>query len=309
MNEQKEWQFYKALVETTKAIPWKVDWETQEFSYIGPQIEDILGWTPDSFKTVQDWIDLMHPEDRESTLNVCMALSNKGTDHEADYRVFNQKGDYVWIRDVVHVLRENNKTTALIGFMFDVSERKRLELELEQLNKRNQELLLQDPLTQVSNRQALKERLEQEFKRAQRNEHPLSILFIDIDHFKKYNDEYGHLQGDYCLIAVAQLLKQMFSRVYDFVARFGGEEFVVILPETSQEEAIRLAENFRKAVNCIEMPLISAAKAPKITVSIGGNTHGQTQQYLTVESFIRSADELLYLAKDQGRNQVRYYSP
>ncbi|MHA3060500.1 PAS domain-containing protein [Acinetobacter sp. ANC 4636] len=145
MNEQKEWQFYKALVETTKAIPWKVDWETQEFSYIGPQIEDILGWTPDSFKTVQDWIDLMHPEDRESTLNVCMALSNKGTDHEADYRVFNQKGDYVWIRDVVHVLRENNKTTALIGFMFDVSERKRLELELEQLNKRNQELLLQDP--------------------------------------------------------------------------------------------------------------------------------------------------------------------
>ncbi|ENU81569.1 hypothetical protein F975_00178 [Acinetobacter sp. ANC 3789] len=66
-----------------------MDWETQEFSYIGPQIEDILGWTPDSFKTVQDWIDLMHPEDRESTLNVCMALSNKGTDHEADYRVFN----------------------------------------------------------------------------------------------------------------------------------------------------------------------------------------------------------------------------
>ncbi|MHA3103848.1 GGDEF domain-containing protein [Acinetobacter sp. ANC 3791] len=209
----------------------------------------------------------------------------------------------------MHVLRENNKTTALIGFMFDVSERKRLELELEQLNKRNQELLLQDPLTQVSNRQALKERLEQEFKRAQRNERPLSILFIDIDHFKKYNDEYGHLQGDYCLIAVAQLLKQMFSRAYDFVARFGGEEFVVLLPETSQEEAIQLAEHFRKAVNRIEMPLISAAKAPKITVSIGVNTHGQTQQYLTVESFIRSADELLYLTKDQGRNQVRYYSP
>lgn len=309
MNEQKEWQFYKALVETTKAIPWKMDWETKEFSYIGPQIEDILGWTPDSFKTVQDWIDCMHPEDRESTLNTCIALSNEGTDHEVDYRVFNQKGDYVWIRDVVHVLRENNKTTALIGFMFDISERKRLELELEQLNKRNQELLLQDPLTQVSNRQALKERLEQEFKRAQHHQHPLSILFIDIDHFKKYNDEYGHLQGDYCLVAVAQLLKQIFSRPRDFVARFGGEEFVVLLPETSQEEAIQLAEHFRKAVNRIEMPLLTAPQKPKkITVSIGVNTHGKTQQYLSVESFIRSADELLYLAKDHGRNQVRYYS-
>ncbi|ENV46931.1 hypothetical protein P255_02209 [Acinetobacter brisouii CIP 110357] len=308
MNEQKEWQFYKALVETTKAIPWKIDWETKEFSYIGPQIEGILGWSPNTWKTVQDWIDRMHPEDRESTLNMCITLCNEGTDHEADYRVLNQKGGYVWIRDVVHVLRENNKTTALIGFMFDISERKRLELELEQLNKRNQELLLQDPLTQVSNRQALKERLEQEFKRAQCNQSPLSILFIDIDHFKKYNDEHGHLQGDYCLVAVAQLLKQMFSRPCDFVARFGGEEFVVLLPETSQEEAIQLAEHFRKAVSRIEMPLITAPQKPKITVSIGVNTHGKTQQYLTVESFIRSADELLYLAKDQGRNQVRYYS-
>ncbi|MHA3055828.1 diguanylate cyclase [Acinetobacter sp. ANC 4633] len=308
MNEQKEWQFYKALVETTKAIPWKMDWNTKEFSYIGPQIEDILGWSPDSCKTAQDWIDRMHPDDREPTINMCIALSNKGTDYEADYRALNQKGDYVWIRDVVHVLRENNKTMALIGFMFDISERKRLELELEQLNKRNQELLLQDPLTQVSNRQALKERLHQEFKRAQCNQRPLSILFIDIDHFKKYNDEHGHLQGDHCLIAVAQLLKQMFNRAYDFVARFGGEEFVVLLPETSQEEAIQLAEHFRKAVNQIEIPLMSAPKTPKITVSIGVNTHGQTQQYLTVESFIRSADELLYLAKDQGRNQVRYYS-
>lgn len=308
LKELKEYEFYKTLVETTKAIPWKIDWDTKQFSYIGPQIEELLGWTPESWETAQDWIDRMHPEDREHTVNMCITLSDEGTDHEADYRALNKDGSYVWIRDVVHVLRDNDKTTALIGFMFDISERKRLELELEKLNKRNAELLLQDPLTQVANRKALKERLEQEFKRAQRNDRPLSILFIDIDHFKNYNDQYGHLQGDNCLIAVADLLKSMFNRAYDFVARFGGEEFVVLLPETRQQEAILLAERFRQAVNRLEVPVAEQELVPEITVSIGVNTHGQEQFYPSIESFVHSADELLYLAKDQGRNQVRYYS-
>ncbi|WP_111895147.1 sensor domain-containing diguanylate cyclase [Acinetobacter sp. MB5] len=307
LQELKEYEFYKTLVETTKAIPWKIDWDTKQFSYIGPQIEELLGWTPESWETAQDWIDRMHPEDREHTVNMCITLSDEGTDHEADYRALNKDGSYVWIRDVVHVLRENDKTTALIGFMFDISERKRLEIELEKLNKRNEELLLQDPLTQVANRKALKERLEQEFKRAQRNDRPLSILFIDIDHFKKYNDKYGHLQGDNCLIAVADLLKSMFSRAYDFVARFGGEEFVVILPETRQQDAVLLAERFRQAVNQLEVPVAEQELVPEITVSIGVNTHGQEQFYPSIESFVHSADELLYLAKDQGRNQVRYH--
>lgn len=303
----KEYEFYKTLVETTKAIPWKIDWETKAFSYIGPQIEALLGWTPESWASAQDWIDRIHPEDREHTANMCITLSEQGTDHEADYRALTKDGQYVWIRDVVHVLRENDKTTALIGFMFDISERKRLELELEEMNRKNQELLLQDPLTQVANRKALKERLEQEFKRAQRNERPLSILFIDIDYFKKYNDQYGHLQGDNCLVAVAQLLKASFSRAYDFVARFGGEEFIVVLPETHQQEAIVLAERFRKAVNLLDVPLaIDQSRRPEITVSIGVNTHGQDQEYQTIESFLHSTDELLYLAKDQGRNQVQY---
>ncbi|MHA3092422.1 sensor domain-containing diguanylate cyclase [Acinetobacter brisouii] len=307
LKELKEYEFYKTLVETTKAIPWKIDWDTKQFSYIGPQIEELLGWTPESWETAQDWIDRMHPEDREHTVNMCITLSDEGTDHEADYRALNKDGSYVWIRDVVHVLRDNDKTTALIGFMFDISERKRLEIELEKLNKRNEELLLQDPLTQVANRKALKERLEQEFKRAQRNDRPLSILFIDIDHFKKYNDQYGHLQGDNCLIAVADLLKSMFSRAYDFVARFGGEEFVVILPETRQQDAVLLAERFRQAVNQLEVPVAEQELVPEITVSIGVNTHGQEQFYPSIESFVHSADELLYLAKDQGRNQVRYH--
>ena len=308
MSELKEWEFYKTLLETTNAIPWQINWDTKEFSYIGPQIESLLGWPQDSWKSAQDWIDRIHPDDRDKTVGMCIQLSDDGTDHEADYRALTQDGGYVWIRDVVHVIRENDKTIAIIGFMFDISERKSMELELEELNKKNQALLLQDPLTQVANRKALNERIEFEFKRAERNKRPLSILFIDIDHFKKYNDDFGHLQGDQCLIAVAQLLKTQFSRAYDFVARFGGEEFVVILPEPTLEDAVSSAERFRKAVAHLTIPNLMASQHADITVSIGVNTHGTGQNYLNVSSFLQSADQLLYQAKAEGRNQVRFLS-
>jgi diguanylate cyclase (GGDEF)-like protein/PAS domain S-box-containing protein len=306
MSALKEERFYQTLLETTNAIPWQIDWKTKEFSYIGPQIEALLGWTQKSWQTAQDWIDRMHPDDREKTVNMCVSLSDQGTDHEADYRALTSTGDYVWIRDVVHVIRENNETVAIIGFMFDISERKRMELELEALYRKNQELLLQDPLTLVANRKALSERIENEFKRATRKQRALSLLFIDIDHFKKYNDEHGHLQGDHCLISVAQLLKQHFSRASDFVARFGGEEFVVLLPETSLKDAVRLAEEFRCAVCDLEIPNLATGKNTQVTVSIGVNCYAAQQQYHNVVDFLNSADELLYLAKHKGRNQVQY---
>ncbi len=102
----------------------------------------------------------MHPEDRDKTVNMCVSLSDQGTDHEADYRALTATGDYVWIRDVVHVIRENNETVAIIGFMFDISARKQMELELEALSRKNLALSLQDPLTLVANRKALREHIE-----------------------------------------------------------------------------------------------------------------------------------------------------
>ena len=310
MSEQalKEDDFYKTLLETTNAIPWQINWKTKAFSYIGPQIEPLLGWTQDSWQTAQDWIDRMHPEDREKTVNMCVSLSDQGTDHEADYRALTSTGDYVWIRDVVHVIRENDETVAIIGFMFDISERKRMELELEALYQKNQELLLQDPLTLVANRKALSERLELEFKRALRSQRSLAMLFIDIDHFKQYNDLYGHLQGDACLLAVAQLLQKSFCRASDVVARFGGEEFVVLLPETTLAAAIQLAEKFRQTVASLDIPHMTFGQSTHVTVSIGVNAHGVAQPYSNVIDFLHATDELLYRAKHQGRNQVLYAS-
>jgi PAS domain S-box-containing protein len=120
---------YKTLLESTKAIPWSIDWETKQFEYIGPQIEKLLGWSPESWASAQDWIDRIHPDFREEITNYCITQSESGVDHEADYPAATKDGGYVWIRDVVHVVRENGVTTKLIGFMFDISERKQLEVD------------------------------------------------------------------------------------------------------------------------------------------------------------------------------------
>ncbi len=114
--------FYKTLLESTKAIPWRIDWATMEFSYIGPQIEELLGWAQDSWVSVNDWADRMHPEDREKTVSYCVSQSESGLDHEADYRALTRDGGYAWIRDVVHVVRKDNgEVDSLVGFMFDIS--------------------------------------------------------------------------------------------------------------------------------------------------------------------------------------------
>lgn len=91
---------YKTLLESTKAIPWKIDWATTTFAYIGPQIEGLLGWAPSSWVGVQDWVERMHPEDRDRVYEFCVSQSLAGADHEADYRALTKDGGYVWIRDV-----------------------------------------------------------------------------------------------------------------------------------------------------------------------------------------------------------------
>jgi PAS domain S-box-containing protein len=125
---------YKTLLESTRAIPWKIDWATATFSYIGPQIEQLLGREPSSWKTVEDWATRMHPDERAWAVDFCVAQSKAGVDHEADYGALTKDGRYVWIRDVVHVVRDaQGEVEALVGFMFDISERKKNEQQLLEL--------------------------------------------------------------------------------------------------------------------------------------------------------------------------------
>ena len=295
---------YRTLLESTKAIPWKIDWDTKKFAYIGPQIEALLGWSPESWMTVEDWATRMHPEDREYVVNFCVAQSQAGIDHEADYRALTKDNGYVWLRDVVHVVRKDNgEPEALIGFMFDISERKKTEEKLLALQKELEALSFKDGLTNIANRRRFDVSLEVEWESARSNGQPLSLLLFDIDFFKQYNDLYGHVRGDKALIEIAQTLSLALDGPRDVVARFGGEEFVVLLPQADASVALKVAERCQRL---IQKQAITHALSPldqRVTVSIGVGTV-TPGGHMQPSSFIEAVDQQLYAAKKNGRNRI-----
>jgi diguanylate cyclase (GGDEF)-like protein len=188
--------------------------------------------------------------------------------------------------------------------------RKKLYVTAERLNAANQrlfELSHIDELTGVANRRAFDEELEEEWRRLCRLEGKnklISLLMIDIDHFKFYNDAYGHPEGDKCLKKVADILQKNLHRTIDKIYRYGGEEFVVLLPHTNNKEASFMAERLRKSVEDLKLPNIPSKETGGIvTISVGATT-GEAEVGLSYDRLISSADMALYEVKKNGRNQV-----
>jgi diguanylate cyclase (GGDEF)-like protein len=156
-------------------------------------------------------------------------------------------------------------------------------------------------LTGLYNRRFYDQKIKAEFRRSRRNLTPLSLVIIDIDHFKSVNDTYGHLVGDNCLISLAVKIKQCLSRSTDVGCRYGGEEFCLILPETTEAGALAFAEELRQKVeNSIS---ITDEKQLSLTVSCGVSTYLH-EKMATPEDLFSAADKALYSAKNLGRNQV-----
>lgn len=294
---------YRTLLESTKAIPWKIDWATMQFTYIGPQIEALLGWAPSSWQTVNDWTARMHPDDRDAVVQFCVAQSQAGADHEADYRALTKDGGYVWLRDVVHVVRNaQGEVDSLIGFMFDISERKRTEAKLAALQQELEHLSFYDSLTSVGNRRLFDRVVTSAWDAAKANGKPLSLLMVDIDFFKSYNDYYGHLQGDVCLKRVAELLGEAAGADH-FLGRFGGEEFVLVMTDTDAEAAVRVAERCRTLIADAAIAHVRSPYNQHVTASFGLGTILPTEGSDLV-AFINLVDAQLYQAKDNGRNRI-----
>lgn len=298
---------YRTLLESTLAIPWKIDWVTMKFAYIGPQIEQLLGWSRDSWTTVEDWAMRMHADDRESVVNFCVSQSKAGVDHEADYRALTKDGGYIWIRDVVHVVRnENGEVDSLIGFMFDISERKKAEEKVFRLQRELEALSFKDGLTGVANRRRFDSNLDIEWASARRGAQPLSLIMLDLDFFKQYNDHYGHMQGDDCLKSLAQALNLAANRPRDIVARFGGEEFALLLPETDETAALKVAKRCQHLIEELQIPHAASTVARFVTVSMGVGTTQQPSAEMEPKHFVEAVDRLLYKAKLSGRNRIEF---
>lgn len=191
-------------------------------------------------------------------------------------------------------------------------EKELLELskELKKANQKLEKMALMDGLTGISNRRLFDKTLKKELKRARRKKMDLSLIMIDIDNFKEYNDTYGHQQGDQCLKKVASVLDQETKRAADFAARYGGEEFAVILPDTAKDGALKIAEDIRKRIIDLKMDHKNSAVSDFVTVSLGVSSirpEDEVTQEL-IKTFINQADQALYQAKENGKNQTVYQS-
>jgi diguanylate cyclase (GGDEF)-like protein len=161
-----------------------------------------------------------------------------------------------------------------------------------------------DGLTGISNRRHLETRLHQEWDRCQRHGRPLSLVMIDVDHFKQFNDHYGHGNGDDCLRHVSRALSACNRRSGDFLARYGGEEFIALLPDTTAVQGARVAGEMRKAVQSLGIAHRYSSSADVVTASLGVATVVPSK-LITIAQLMEAADNALYLAKRAGRNCVR----
>ena len=196
---------------------------------------------------------------------------------------------------------ENPAQTEFVGVLRDVTERKRMEDELNLLNRRLVQLAATDGLTGLTNRRSFDDFLRREYEAHER----ISVLLFDIDNFKGYNDTYGHQAGDRCLQAVAKAIGDAACDVSGLSARYGGEEFAVVLPDMSEDAALRVAEAIRLTVRALGIPNAAASRG-YVTISAG--VAARIGATLDESALVGAADTALYEAKRLGRNRSVVYS-
>jgi diguanylate cyclase (GGDEF)-like protein/PAS domain S-box-containing protein len=255
------------------------------------------------------WADRLHPDDAERMLKSWQnAFKHKQT-WQDQYRFLHRDGSIVWVlTQCIFTFNEQGENTGSIGAITDITHQKVLETQLEAANARLEQLAHLDGLTGIPNRRYFDEILEQEWHRLQREQKTIAILMIDIDYFKAYNDTYGHIKGDQILKTVAYTLSHLVHRPADFVARFGGEEFACVLPGTTVEGALKIAQDIQREIDGLAIPHRLSTINQTLTLSIGVSctipTPGQSQHTL-----IDGADQALYQAKRQGRHCIVLYKP
>lgn len=223
----------------------------------------------------------------------------------------------IFITAVRPLRDDTGRVTAICAALTEITEQKRLEerlesanRELQAANRRLAEAASTDALTGLWNRHALEELLPREILRCRREKAPLSVLLVDIDDFKKYNDRYGHLAGDDTLHAVAKVMESVLRRPGDIIARFGGEEFVVVLPGTAAAGALKVAEALHRAVESLDIEHASIPGA-RLSISVGAaclSVIPQTAGIGDIRSMlIERADQALYAVKAEGGRGIRLH--
>jgi diguanylate cyclase (GGDEF)-like protein/PAS domain S-box-containing protein len=327
-------RFIEKIIEATPSLLYIYDHIADKNIYANRSVAEILGYSYTEIKAMGSelFATICHPEDFPKLYAAVQKIRNLETDEivETEYRIRDAQGEWHWLmsRDLVFSRTEDGRVWQTLGTSQDISDRKQAEfllisekeraekaelklqktqINLERINQRLLKLIDTDTLTKIANRRCFNIRFRQEWKRLFREQKPLSLILFDVDYFKNYNDRYGHPQGDRCLIQIAQTAKQAVGRSADLVARIGGEEFAVILPNTDLEGAKVAAENIRLAIESLKITHPDSQIHDQVTISLGIMSLIPTTDQ-SPSTLIHQADQALLKAKKQGKNQSVTFS-
>jgi diguanylate cyclase (GGDEF)-like protein/PAS domain S-box-containing protein len=271
----------------------------ERLRYVSPSSVRVVGWRANQLMGTNALAGI-HEEDRPQVRAIVDAMK-RGEKEEAriTYRNVHRQNAEVWLESTMRVTRKDNgNVDGVVAISRDITEQKKLETKLETL-------AIEDGLTGLANRRRFDERLNEEWARAYRDRSSLALLMIDVDHFKFYNDEYGHPAGDACLRVVAKLIAAEMQRAGDLAARYGGEEFAMLLPNTDAAGCARIGERIRKSIR--EAGLVHSTNRASgcVTASLGGAAcRPALERTAGVGTLVEAADQALYAAKDAGRDRL-----
>lgn len=270
--------------------------------YVSRSAEPVLGLRPKDL-VGKSCLDLVHPDDRESVKSATARLNGVDSVSTVVFRHYRGDGTLAWVESKFKQASETDDPSRaeFLCVIRDVTERKRMEDELTQLNRRLTQLAATDGLTGLTNRRSFDNFLRREFEACEE----ISVLLFDIDNFKGYNDTYGHQAGDRCLQAVAKAVGDTTANTSGLSARYGGEEFAVVLPNTSDEAALKVAEAIRLTVRALGIPNTASSRG-YVTISVGVAARNRSTS--DEAALVGEADAALYEAKRLGRNRSIVYS-
>jgi diguanylate cyclase (GGDEF)-like protein/PAS domain S-box-containing protein len=299
--------YFRLLAETSRDVIVLTDLEGER-RYVSPAVGELLGWKPEEL-VGGTYRDIVHPDDLNEWENLLDECRTKDDGRILQYRCRKKDGSYLWMESNLRLYHDPSTATpfGFVNVVRDISRRKAAEEDLEKAFRLVESLASHDGLTGIANRRRLDQVLDHEWRLATRTSSDISLLLIDVDHFKPFNDIYGHLAGDDCLRRIAKVIVEMVSRPSDLVARYGGEEFAVVLPNTPEDGARQVAERIRVAVQTEAMAHEGNSHSV-VTVSVGCATHAPDAES-KIDSLIEAADDALYRAKHGGRNTIECGRP